>query len=72
MKFLVCRNKDDNSLFITTRSARETMIGAMQQIKQEIPSVVLKAFDTHKEAREYQKQQDAADKVITNTLNKKQ
>ncbi len=72
MKWIVCRNKDDNSLFITTRSARESLLNIFMDLGQEIPSNVLRQFDKYDDALEYKNKQEREDKIITNTLNKKQ
>ncbi len=71
MKWVVCRNKDDNSLFITTRTARETLLNVLMDLGQEIPSNVLRQFENYDDALEYKNNQEREDKIIANTLNKK-
>lgn len=64
MTFLVCRNKDDGSLFITTRIARETMLNVIQDLGQQPDSNVLKVCNSYEEADKYIKDQNDADKTI--------
>ena len=66
--YVVCRNKDDNSLFITTRNARENMISVLQDLGQEIDSNVLKECDTYSEADSYKKEQERINKDLNNLL----
>jgi hypothetical protein len=49
----VCRNKDDESLFITTRASREAMVSAFKLVGQVVDSNVLKSFPTYAEAMKY-------------------
>lgn len=64
MTFLVCRNKDDGSLFITTRIARETMLSVIQDLGQTPDSNVLKSFPTYEAADKFKKDIEDADRMI--------
>lgn len=68
MKYLVCKFKDDGTLFITTRQSRERMISVLIDLQQEIESVVEKEFDTYAEALKYktdiEKSNDLINKII--------
>jgi len=69
--FVVCRNKDDNSLFITTRKARETMVNVLLDLGQIPESMVIKQCDTHAEADIFLREQERVDKELNNLLNQK-
>jgi hypothetical protein len=62
--FVVCRNKNDNTLFITTRMARETMINVLNSIGETPDSNVLKECRTYEEADKYKRDIEDADKTI--------
>lgn len=64
MEYLVCRFKDDGSLFITTRNSRETMLSVLLDLGQEIESVVEKTFPTYGEADDYKRGIEDANKKI--------
>lgn len=63
--YLVCRNKDDNSLFITTRKSRETMLSVLLDLKQEIESTVVKSFTNYTQADQYKKGIEQINKTIS-------
>lgn len=67
--YVVCRNKNDNSLFITTRMARETMINVMNSIGEVPDSNVLKSCTTYDEANRFKQEQERIDKDLDNLLN---
>lgn len=67
--WVVCRHKDDNSLFITTRKARETMINVLLDLGQIADSIVLKQCDTYGEAEKFISDQKQSDKDIGGALN---
>jgi hypothetical protein len=66
--FVVCRNKTDNTLFITTRMARETMINVLHSIGEIPDSNVLKECKTYDEADHFKKEQERIDKELNNIL----
>jgi hypothetical protein len=68
MMYLVCKNKDDSSLFITTRAARETMISVLNGIGEVPDSKVLKECTTYEEADKFKKDQELTDKQLDNIL----
>lgn len=69
MTYLVCKHKDDGTLFITTRKSRETMISVLLDLGQVIPSNVLKSFGSYSEAEKYKKEFEDSNKIINKTLN---
>jgi len=66
MEYLVCKNKDDGTLFITTRSSRETMLSVLQDLGQPIDSIVLKSFTNNTLAINYKKEMEQIDKTLDN------
>lgn len=68
MSWVVCKFKDDGSLFVNSRKAREVMIAVLQELGQEIESIVLKEFPTFEEANVYKKQIELIDKKIDDIL----
>lgn len=68
MMFLVCRNKDDGMLFITTRAARETMLSVIQDLGQIPDSNVLKECMTFADADKFKTEQERIDKDLNNIL----
>lgn len=68
MKYLVCKFKDDGSLFITTRKSRETMLSVLQGLDQEIESIVLKEFETYNAAMIYKKGIEDSDNSINKII----
>jgi KaiC/GvpD/RAD55 family RecA-like ATPase len=68
--FVVCRNKKDNTLFITTRMAREVMLRAYKMIGEKPLSNVLKSCETYADADHFKKEQERIDKELDNLLNK--
>jgi len=65
--YLVCQFKEENGkLFITTRMSRETMISVLQDLGQEIDSMVLETFATYAEAEKYKKGIEEVNKTINN------
>lgn len=64
MEYLVCKFKDNGSMFITTRKSRETMISVLSGLGQEIDSIVLKTFEHYRSAVDYHKQMESIDKKI--------
>ena len=67
MTYLVCKNKDDGKLFITTRSSREAMLSVLQGLGQPIDSIVLKSFPNNTLAILYKKDMEDIDKRL-NTI----
>jgi len=62
--YLVCKNKGDGKLFITTRRAREASNSVLIDLGQTVESIVLKEFNTYEQAYKYQEQmKDADDKI---------
>lgn len=68
MSYVVCRFKDDGSLFVNSRKSRENMISVLQDMGQEIESIVLKEFPTYEEANKYKKEIEQVDKQIDEIL----
>lgn len=68
MMFCVCKNKDDGSLFITTRAARETMLSVIQDLGQIPDSIVLKELQTYEAADKYKKDIEDADRKINKLI----
>jgi len=68
MTYCVCRNKDDGSLFITTRGARETMLNVLYDLRQIPDSNVLKECSTYAEADTFKKEQEMVDRDLDNIL----
>lgn len=68
MKYIVCKFKDDGSLFITTRKSRETMLSVLQGLNQEIESIVLKEFETYKDAENFKKMWEEIDNKLEEIL----
>ena len=68
MVWLVCKNKDDASLFVTTRSARETMLSVIHDLGQQPDSIVLKSFATFEDADKYKKEIEDADRKINKAI----
>lgn len=66
--WVVCRHKDDNTLFITTRAARETMLNVILDLGQPVDSMVLRQFATYIEADNYKKEMERIDKDINKLL----
>lgn len=69
--FLVCRNKDDNSLFITTRASRESMLSVYRSLGEIPESNVLKQFKTYDDALKYKQEQERINKDLNNILKNK-
>lgn len=69
MTYLVCKHKDDGTLFITTRKSRETMLSVLIDLGQEIPSKVLKDCNSYGEAEKYKKEFEQSDNDINKILN---
>ena len=69
MTYLVCKHKDDGTLFITTRKSRETMISVLLDLGQVIPSKVLKDCNSYGEAEKYKKEFEQSDNDINKILN---
>lgn len=68
MSYVVCRFKDDGSLFVNSRKSRENMISVLQGLGQEIESIVLKEFSTYEEAVNYKKEIEMVDKKLDELL----
>ena len=51
--YCVCIDKATGDLFVMERSERETMISVMLQLRQPIPSWVLRMKDTKEDAEKY-------------------
>jgi len=68
MSWVVCRFKDDNSLFVNSRKAREVMINVLQDLGQEIESIVLKEFDSFEKAMKYKKEMEEVDNKLNDIL----
>lgn len=64
MSWVVCKFKDDGSLFVCSRRSREITISCLIDIGQEIESVVVKEFETYGEAIKYKIEIDEVDKKI--------
>jgi formylmethanofuran dehydrogenase subunit A len=64
MEYLVCKFKGENKYFITTRKSRETMLSVLQDLGQEIESIVLKSFQNYTLADIYKKEMESIDKDI--------
>ena len=62
--YVVCRFKDDNSLFITTRKSRDSMVKVLHDLGQPIESNVVKVCETYDEAMKYIKEMKDVDKKI--------
>lgn len=71
MKYCVCQNKDNGSLFITTRNARETMISVMIDLGQQPDSVVLKEVDDYTDAQKYLNEITESNNLIKKAIEKK-
>jgi len=69
LTYLVCKHKDDGTLFITTRKSRETMLSVLIDLGQEIPSKVLKDCNSYGEAEKYKKEFEQSDNDINKILN---
>jgi len=67
--YLVCKHKDDGTLFITTRKSRETMLSVLLGLGQEIESVVEKEFEHYSSAVAYKKNIEDANDKIQQSLN---
>ena len=67
--WVVCQNKDDGKLFISSRKARETMLSVLIDLGQEIPSKVLKDCNSYGEAEKYKKEYEQSDNDINKILN---
>lgn len=67
--WVVCQNKDDGKLFISSRKARETMLSVLIDLGQEIPSKVLKDCNSYGEAEKYKKEFEQSDNDINKILN---
>lgn len=67
--WVVCQNKDDGKLFISSRKARETMLSVLIDLGQEIPSKVLKDCNSYGEAEKYKKEFEQSDDDINKILN---
>lgn len=70
MEYLVCRDKESNELFITTRASREAILKVLFNAGQQPLSNVLRSFDTYSDAQKYFDEQLKADKIINTTLKK--
>lgn len=70
--FVVCRNKDDNTLFITTRASRESMLSVYRSFGELPESNVLKQFKTYNDALKYKQEQERVNKDLNNLLKDKQ
>jgi len=68
MKYLVCKFNRENKYFITTRTARESMINSLNEIGETVDSVVLKSFPDYNEAIKYKTEIEKADKTIDRLL----
>lgn len=64
--YLVCKHKDDGTLFITTRRSRETMLSVLLDLGQEIESTVEKEFEHYSSANNYIKEIKIANEIIKN------
>jgi hypothetical protein len=68
MEYLVCKNKDNGKLFITTRKARETSNSVLIDLGHTIESIVLKAFDNYEQAYKYEQQMNNTDDTINQII----
>jgi len=68
MSFVVCKFKDDGSLFVNPRKSRELMISTLLDLGQEIESIVLKEFDTYEAAMKYKKEIEDVDNKLDEIL----
>lgn len=68
--FVVCRNKNDNTLFRTTRMAREAMLRTFSLLGERPDSNVLKDCKTYEDANHFKIEQERVDKELDNLLNK--
>lgn len=62
--WVVCRFKDDNRLFITSRKSRNIMVNTLIKLRQPIESRVEKEFDTYGEAIKYKTEIELVDNKI--------
>ena len=62
--YVVCRNKDDGKLFITTRGARERMVSVLIDLGQQVDSLVEKEFKTYADADAYKKKLESGISLI--------
>lgn len=70
--FVVCRNKKDNSLFITTRGAREVMLKGCSMVGDIPDSNVIKTCNTYQEADHFKQEQQRINKELNNLLKNNQ
>lgn len=68
MKYLVCRDKESERLFIQTRLERLTQISVLLDEGITIPSNVLKEFDEEEDAINYIINQNHSDKLINKII----
>ena len=68
--WVVCQNKDDGKLFISSRRTREIMLSVLIDLGQEIPTRVLKEFIVFGDAEKYKKEFEITEKQINKTLTK--
>ncbi len=67
--WVVCQNKDDGKLFISSRKVRETMLSVLIDLGQEIPSKVLKEFNFYDDAKNYEIEFNRTNNDINKILN---
>lgn len=68
MEYCVCKHKEDGSLFITTRGARETMINVLLDLGRQPNSIVLKSVDSYSKALKYISDLKQSDGLINNSI----
>lgn len=69
MSYIVCKYKDDGSLFVNSRKSREIMLNVLLDIGGEIESVVLKEFETFDEAMAYKTDIEKSNEIINGATN---
>lgn len=66
--WVVCKFKDDGSLFVCSRRSREITISCLLELGQEIESVVVKEFETYGEAIKYKIEIEEVDERLNKIL----
>lgn len=68
MSYIVCKFKDDGSLFVTSRKSREIMLSVLLEIGGDIESVVLKEFSSFDDAKKYKEEIQKSDSIIDDII----
>lgn len=66
----ICIDKESGDLFVMERVERETMLSVLLDLKQPIPSFVLREKETKEEAEKYIEEIKAANDLIEKTFPK--